>query len=126
MSCFEQKDIFPCIEEAIERLCRLKGQAVHADIIQELLADPEAAGIIDAAVRRCPDHTERWMAGNMVAWLSQCYTTRPASLGQFSSHYDRLLETDGTYTYRPAGQVLSATIRRAPPSSGPSKRSSEI
>ena len=71
--CYEQKDIFPPIQEAIERLCKRKGEANHENIIDELLMDPEASGIINRAVGRCPKRNPQWMAANMVAWLSKRY-----------------------------------------------------
>ncbi|MGI0134920.1 MAG: hypothetical protein ACREBW_08200, partial [Candidatus Micrarchaeaceae archaeon] len=72
-ACSEQKDIFPSIQRAIERLCNRKGEAFHEEIIDELLSEPEGSVVIDRAVLRCPEHSRRGMAGIMVAWLSQRY-----------------------------------------------------
>lgn len=98
--CFEQKDIFPSIQKAIERLCKLNGVANHEVIIDELLSDPEASRIIDRAIQRCPQFKRRAMAGNMIAWLSQRYSSRPGDLNEFSHRFERHKQGDGNFAYR--------------------------
>jgi len=96
--CFEQKDIFPSIEEAIERLCLREGKAVREAIIDELLNDPEAAGIIDRAIGRCPRLRRRWIAGNTVDWLSVWYDKDSADLSAFYQRFKRE-RPNGIWTY---------------------------
>jgi len=88
-TCFEQKDIFPSIQEAIGRLCKQSGVANHEEIIDELLRDPEASGIIDRAVRRCPKLKRRWIAANMLAWLSMRYEPDRDDLSDFHQRFKR-------------------------------------
>jgi hypothetical protein len=97
--CFKQKDIDPSIKETIERLCHLDGEARHQAIVDELLKDPDASGIVDRAVQRCPDWNQRMMAGNMIDWLSARYEFRPEDLGEFSYRFARRKNEDGTWTY---------------------------
>ncbi len=100
-ACFEQKDIFPSIEQAIARLCDQEGEAFHEEIINELLREPEASVVIDRTVLRCPEHSRRGMAGIMVAWLSQRYSTRPSDLGDFSRRFERREHGNSPCSYRP-------------------------
>ncbi len=101
-ACFEQKDIFPSIQQAIERLCNQKGEAFHEEIIDELLSEPEASVVIERAVLRCPEHSRRGMAGIMVAWLSQRYGSRPSDLGDFSRRFERREHGSSPCSYRPS------------------------
>jgi len=101
-ACFDQKDIFPSIQQAIERLCKRKGEAFHEEIIDELLTDPEASAVIDRAVLRCPEHSRRGMTGIMVAWLSQRYSSRPGDLGDFSRRFERRGHGSSPCSYRPS------------------------
>jgi hypothetical protein len=100
MPTWTQKEIFPSIKEAIERVCNRGGVAEHKAIVDELLKDPEARAVIDRAVQRDPRYNQRAVAGNMIAWLSQKHTT--VGLGEFSKRFDKRKDEQGTYTYRPA------------------------
>jgi len=99
---WKQKDIFPPIQEAIERVCKRKGEALHEEIVDELLKDPEACSVIDRAVQQRSDGDRRSMAANMIAWLSQKHTTRPGNLGEFSRRFDKRKQGHKAYAYRPA------------------------
>jgi hypothetical protein len=96
--CFDQKDIFPSIQEAIERLCKREGEAVREAIVDELLKDPEAAGIIDRAIGLCPKFKRRWIAGNTVDWLSVWYDKDSADLSAFYHRFNRE-KRDGIWAY---------------------------
>ncbi len=100
MPTWTHKEIFPSIEQAIERVCNRSGVAKHKAIVDELLSDPEARAAIDRVVHRNPARNHRAVAGNMIAWLSQKHTT--AGLGEFSGRFDKRKDVHGTYTYRPA------------------------
>jgi hypothetical protein len=87
--CFEQKHIFPAIQEAIERLCNQRGEAKHEAIIDELLEDSEASAVVDQAILRCPEFKRRAMVGLMIAWFSQRYSVHPKVLVIFLIGSDR-------------------------------------
>jgi hypothetical protein len=98
MPIWTQKEMFPSIQEAIERVCKRSGVAKHKAIIDELLKDPEARAVIDRVVQRDSRRNQRAVAGNMIAWLSQKHTT--VGLGEFSRRFDKQKDGHGTYTYQ--------------------------
>lgn len=88
-ACFEHKDIFPSIQEIIERLCKQTGEANHEAIVVELLNDPEASAVINRAVQQRPKRNRLWFAGNMVAWLSKGYSSDGNDLSDFYRRFKR-------------------------------------
>jgi len=87
--CYECKDAFPYIDEVIRQLCQRSGEAEHDAIVDELMKHPEASGIIERAIDRCPKRTRLRIAGNMVAWLSQHYTMDREDALDFQDRFKR-------------------------------------
>lgn len=48
--------------------------ALHHEIVARMMVDPGGRGELAAARRRCPQRSEEWLVGNMVAWWSQTIT----------------------------------------------------
>ena len=94
--CFELKDVFPLVEEVIQQLCRLVGEAEHDAIVAELMKHEQASVLLGLAVRRCPKQNREWIAGNMVAWLSRYYTE--GRIGDFAARFKRR-EHKGSWAY---------------------------
>jgi hypothetical protein len=85
--CFEFRDAFPLIQEAIEELCQQNGEAKHDAIVQELMKHPVGSLVVETAVARCPQRTKKSIASNMVQWLSQQYTS--GTLSDFEARFRR-------------------------------------
>jgi hypothetical protein len=96
--CFEFRDAFPPIQQAIEDLCQRNGDAKHDAIVQELMDHPVGALIVEAAVARRPQRTKEWIASNMVQWLSKQYTT--GTLSDFEARFKRQ-KIDRRWAYLP-------------------------
>ena len=73
---FAQKDVFPIIAAAIERLSNSsQGFVTHADLVYALLDDDELRPLLDQLAERDPQcKTMFWWASTMVAWFSQAIT----------------------------------------------------
>jgi len=85
--CFEFRDAFPPIQEAIEELCQRSGKAKHDAIVVELIEHKRGSLVVQDALARCPEYTKESMAGNMVQWLSQQYTS--GQLNNFEVRFKR-------------------------------------
>lgn len=98
MANWQQSDVFPIIAHSIDARYNSKQDFVtHDEIVEALLADPEAVRIIEEAHQAQPERTREWLAHNMVAWFSERIT-----VGQ-SEWSDRLIrqKIDGKWAYRP-------------------------
>jgi hypothetical protein len=98
-NCFTCKDVFPFIQEVIERLCQQFGEAEHDAIVDKLMRHPEASGIIDSAVVRCSHFSKREIASNMVQWMSQHYTEGHADADVFAESFQRHKDSRGRWVY---------------------------
>jgi hypothetical protein len=96
--CYEIAFVFQFIEEIIETLCQQSGEAEHDAIVSELLKHPEASVIIEIAVAKCPERDPEWIAANMVAWMSQHYTTDRTDMLVFQQRFQRR-EHRGSWAY---------------------------
>ena len=100
MPSWKHKDIFPSIQEAIEKICKRTTEATHDEIIDALLADPEACSVIDHALLERLDRDRHFIAAEMIAWLSQVHTMRPGSLsGNFGYRFDKRRTGHRAFTY---------------------------
>lgn len=102
MSNWKHADVFPIIAKTIEDLSASKEDYVtHDEIVEALLADPVAVEIVDRAHRAQPDHTQEWLAHNMVAWFSE-----RISVGQsdWRERFERK-KVDGKWAYRPRTEI---------------------
>lgn len=104
--CFEQDNIFPLIQAVIRQICEAKANndgndneafALHDEIVRALLSHEKGYAEVQAATQRCPQHSEAWMADNMVQWWSQRYTKRS---NDWSSQFQRR-KIHGTWAYKP-------------------------
>lgn len=98
MSAWKQTDVFPIIAAKIERLSASRpGFVPHDAIVEAVLADPEAAAIVETAHHAEPERSPEWLAHNMVAWFSQ-----RISMGEseWADRFDREF-IDGKWAYRP-------------------------
>ena len=87
--CYECKDAFPYVEKIIQQLCQQTGEAEHDAIVSELMKHPEASGLIEIAVGRCPHLSKLRIASNMVQFLSQHYTLDRADATDFYERFQR-------------------------------------
>jgi hypothetical protein len=71
--CFEFRDAFPPIEDAIEELCQRDGEAKHDAVVEELIKHKQGSLVVEDAVTRCLEHGKKLMASIMVQWFSQQY-----------------------------------------------------
>lgn len=71
--------------------------ALHHEIVARLMADPAGKRELAAAHRRCPQRSEDWLAGNMVAWWSQTITQGRNLYGR---RYERI-QRKGKWAYKP-------------------------
>jgi hypothetical protein len=85
--CFEFRDAFPPIQDVIEELCERIGEAEHETIVDGLTKHKRGSLVVEEAVARCPEHTKESIAGNMVQWLSQQYTS--GRLSSFETRFKR-------------------------------------
>ncbi|WP_129633818.1 hypothetical protein [Candidatus Oscillochloris fontis] len=123
--CFEQDNVFPIILRLIreqhafivEELNKIQQElprleAIHFEInrkrdgmdfiTHDLLSsamqkDTEGKSIIAKARKRCPEHSEEWLADNMIQWWSQRFTVHS---NQWSHTVERK-EISGSWAYRP-------------------------
>lgn len=123
--CFEQDNIFPIIKRVIEQVCRKKVRdlsevmktmtelervrmetrllaesldyAHHDEIENALLEHTAGHQEVLAALKRCPGHSEEWMASNMIQWWSQKF---PERTNEWARDFDRK-EIGGGWAYRP-------------------------
>lgn len=75
---------------------------LHDDIVDRLLTSKEGRYIINDAHGRCPEHTEYWLASQMVQWWSQRFTV---AANKWSHGLDRDDEIDNDWAYRPKENV---------------------
>lgn len=97
--CYACKDAFPHIQEIIEQLCQRAGEAEHGAIVDELMKHPQASGIIEIAVGRCPEYNRQWIASNMVQWFSQHYTMERRGLRDFEARFQRRKDSHDNWAY---------------------------
>ncbi|MFL5806680.1 MAG: hypothetical protein ACJ8CR_33750 [Roseiflexaceae bacterium] len=122
--CFEQENVFPIIREIVEQICQDKANALskrmesmnllektrmetrvmkegldfalHEDIAKALQNHGKGHTEILSAVKRCPQHSEEWLADNMVQWWSQRFST---GRNDWSHHFDRR-KVNGNWAYK--------------------------
>jgi len=97
--CYACKDAFPHVREVIEKLCQRTGEAKHDAIVSELMKHPEASGLIELAVGRCPKISKLRIASNMVQFLSQHYTRNLVDARDFQDRFDRRKDERGDWAY---------------------------
>jgi hypothetical protein len=124
--CYENDNVFPIISRVINQICQEKragkfrsysaGQvpgsllnfpafgddydpeyALHHEIVDRLMADPGGRRELAAARRRCPQRSEEWLAGNMVAFWSQTITQGNSFYGR---RFDRV-QRKQKWAYKP-------------------------
>lgn len=113
--CFEQNNIFPIIQEVIQQICEAKAInrsdaetdfALHEEIAHALLSHEKGRAEIEVAIQRCPQHSETWMADNMIQWWSQRYTTKS---NEWSNQFQRK-RIHGNWAYK----LRSSSLQMVP------------
>jgi hypothetical protein len=84
----------------MERLCQQFGKAEHAAIVDELMRHPEASGIVELAVVRCPHLSKQRITSLMVQWMSQHYTEGFEDADVFAERFQRRKDSRGNWAYR--------------------------
>ena len=97
--CFTCEEAFPFIQEVIERLCQQFGEAEHDAIVDNLMSHPEASGVVELAVVRCPHFSKRAITSNMVQWMSQHYTAGHEDADVFAERFQRHKDSRGRWIY---------------------------
>jgi hypothetical protein len=107
--CFEQETVFPIIQAVIQHVCATKAinpndtltqYALHSEIAKAFLEDEYGRAEVRAAVQRCPQHSETWMADNMIQWWSQRSTARR---NEWAAQFLRK-KIGGNWTYKPISE----------------------
>ncbi|NLS96759.1 MAG: hypothetical protein GXX96_31885 [Planctomycetaceae bacterium] len=96
---WKQDDVFPVIARIINEAYASQHRLVlHDEIVRRLLADGEAASIIDEARQQQDiDHSSDWFAHNMLAWFSQRITVDKSDWAD-TFHREKV---DGKWAYAP-------------------------
>ncbi len=97
---WKQDDVFPIIARIItDTHASAQSFVTHDEVVQRLLADGEAAPIIEEAHREQKDQnrSREWFAHNMVAWFSERITVGQSN---WDGSFDRT-KVDGKWAYKP-------------------------
>lgn len=96
---WKQDDVFPVIARIINEAYASQHRLVlHDEIVERLLADGEAASIIEEArQQQDKDHSDEWFAHNMLAWFSQRITVDKSDWAN-TYHREKI---DGKWAYAP-------------------------